>query len=146
MSLKMIITASLLLCVFSVSAQEIKSQTDLGTKEIKAAPQNKTKNEVFRAVQQKAYPTVDLGAFFSKNLRYTKAAKKANVAGRVTLEAVVEKDGSLSNIRVVRGLELGHGLPEEATRVLKTTPKWNPAIADGKAVRSYYIIPVSFNL
>lgn len=146
MNLKITLTALLLIVGISTQAQENKTQTEHpGPKlvQIEAQPEE---GKIFRAVQQKAHPIVDLGEFFTKNIRYPKAAKKARIEGRVILEAIVEKDGSISNIRILKGQELGHGLPEEAIRVLKTTPKWHPAIAEGKAVRSYYIIPVTFNL
>jgi len=62
------------------------------------------------------------------------------------VEFVVERDGSLSDIKVVRGVELGHGLPEEAIRLIRSTPKWTPATSSEKAVRAYFVMPVSFNL
>lgn len=148
MSSKIIGIVLLLIATVSAQAQERNNKTE----RLSPAPEmvqseiQAEEGEIFRAVQQKAYPTVNLAEFFVKNIRYPKAAKKANIEGRVILEAIVEKDGSISNIRILKGQELGHGLPEEAIRVLKTTPKWHPAIAEGKAVRSYYIIPVTFNL
>lgn len=102
--------------------------------------------DVFRAVPQKAQPMVELNGFFARNIRYPKAAKEAEVWGRVYIEVVVEKDGTLTNFRVVKGKELGYGIPEEAVRVVKTLPKWKPARQNGAAVRSYFLIPVSFKL
>lgn len=148
MNAKIIATVLLLIAAAGAHAQERNNKTE----QLAPAPemvQRETPAEegsIFRAVQQKAYPTVNLGEFFVKNIRYPKAAKKAHIEGRVILEAIVEKDGSISNIRVLKGQELGHGLPEEAIRVLKMTPKWKPAVANGKEVRSYYLIPVTFNL
>ncbi len=64
--------------------------------------------------------------------------------GRVILQFVVEKDGSLSNIAALR--DPGNGLGEEAIRVLKLAPKWKPGVQNGRNVRVQYTIPVNFNL
>ncbi len=148
MDFKIIATLLLLISAVGAQAQEHNNKTEQLVPAPKKVPAETQAGEsgIFRIVSQKAYPTVNLAEFLAKHIRYPKAAKKANIEGRVILEAVVEKDGSISNIRVIRGQELGHGLPEEAIRVLKTTPKWKPAVANGKAVRSYYVVPVTFNL
>lgn len=147
--MKKMLTALLLLCGFSTSAQEAKTHTGLGTSKVEAAAQNGNEDAIDparRVVQEKPQPTINLRAFFAKTIRYPQAAKKAQVEGRVMVEFIVEKDGSLSDLRVVRGLELGHGLPEEAIRVVKSTPKWQPANNFGKPVRAYFLIPVDFKL
>ncbi|MEZ4901174.1 MAG: TonB family protein [Spirosomataceae bacterium] len=70
--------------------------------------------------------------FLSKNLRYPNAAQQSNVQGRVYINFVVEADGSLSNINVLRGI--GFGCDEEAIRVMKLMPKWKPGKQSGRAV------------
>ncbi len=82
--------------------------------------------------------------YLQANLKYPEEAKKAKVTGRVIMEFVVEKDGSLSDIKVIRGL--GSGLDEEALRVLSNTPKWKPGIQDGRPVRVKYTMPIFFQL
>lgn len=86
----------------------------------------------------------DLYTYIKENLKYPEAAKAANKQGMVFLIFVVEKDGSLSNFRVLRGL--GYGCDEEAMRVVKSSPKWTPAIKDGQPVREYFTLPVRFSL
>lgn len=82
--------------------------------------------------------------YLSKKLRYPAAARRAKVEGKVYLTFVVEKDGSFSDVRVLKGK--GFGLDEEAVRVLNAMPNWNPAKADGKIVRSRFNLPVEFRL
>ncbi len=64
--------------------------------------------------------------------------------GRVYVQFIVEPDGSLSNIKAVHGP--GHGSSEEAIRVLSMSPKWNPGMQNGKAVRVAYTVPINFTL
>jgi len=84
------------------------------------------------------------GKFLGKNMKYPEDAKKQNMQGRVFCQFVVEKDGSLSNIKVVRGI--GGGCDEEAVRVLALSPKWNPGMHKGEIVRVSYVLPIFFQL
>lgn len=84
------------------------------------------------------------GKFLSANLKYPKQAWLDKVQGRVFCQFVVEKDGSLSDIKVMRGI--GGGCDEEAVRVLSTSPKWSPGIQNGRSVRVSYTIPIFFQL
>jgi len=80
--------------------------------------------------------------YLKTNLRYPDAAKKAGTKGNVILRFVVEKDGSLSQIKVAKSLS-----PEcdaEAIRLVKAMPKWVPGKHDGKTVAVYYTLGVSF--
>lgn len=81
--------------------------------------------------------------FLVKNVKYPKAAKNANIKGRVVVTFVVDRDGSLIDIHVTRGL--GSGCDEEALRVMKHSPKWKPATQGGKPVRVLYSVPISFS-
>jgi periplasmic protein TonB len=83
-----------------------------------------------------------LAKFLQRNLRYTSQAADANIGGKVFLSFVVEKDGHLSDIKVVRGL--GYGLDEEAIRVLKLVPPWKPGIQNGRPLRVTFTLPISF--
>ncbi len=84
------------------------------------------------------------GKFLAQNLKYPEVAKKANIQGRVFCQFIVEKDGSLSNIRVVSGI--GGGCDEEAVRVLAISPKWKPGLQNDKVVRVSYTIPIFFQI
>lgn len=82
--------------------------------------------------------------FLGRNISYPPAAKEKGMQGRVLITFVVEKDGSLSNIGVLRGI--GDGCDEEAVRVMKLSPPWKPGYHNGIPVRMTYSVPVVFNL
>ncbi len=82
--------------------------------------------------------------WLSKNIKYPKDAFDAKQEGRVIAQFVVEKDGSVSNIHIIRSIY--PSLDAEAIRVLKTMPKWNPGKQNGQNVRVKYALPVHFRL
>ena len=103
----------------------------------------------------KAYDVVDempqfpggpsaLFEFISKNIQYPKEAVDANLQGRVIVSFVVEKDGSVSNAKVVRPID--PLLDAEALRVVNSMPKWIPGKQNGEAFRVKYTIPVTFRI
>jgi protein TonB len=81
-----------------------------------------------------------LFTFISKNFKYTDEMKENEVKGRVVGSFVVEKDGSLSDIKVIRSI--GYGTEDEVLRILKSMPKWIPGEQNGKKVRCSYVIPI----
>jgi protein TonB len=84
--------------------------------------------------------------FLQRNMKYPEIAIQAGIEGRVSVRFVVEKDGTIGNVNVQKGVP---GCPEcdkEAVRVIKMMPKWRPGKNGGKAVRSYYSMPVVFKL
>ena len=101
-------------------------------------------NEIFRTVEVMPQSGFNPGAFLSANLRYPDLARENQVQGRVIVQFVVEKDGSLTDIKLVKGAEIGYGIPEEAIRVVKSMPKWKPGMHKGKVVRTYYSLPIHF--
>ncbi len=103
--------------------------------------------EVFTVLEEPAKFPGGIKAFYtflSKNVRYPKRAKGNNVQGRVFVQFIVEKDGAISNLKVVKGI--GSGCDEETIRVLKLMPKWNPGKREGTPVRQKMIQPISFAL
>jgi periplasmic protein TonB len=82
--------------------------------------------------------------FLSKNLKYPEKAREKSIEGTVYVQFVVEKDGSLTNIKVKRGI--GGGCDEECLRVVKLMPKWKPGKQNGKEVRVQYMLPIKFIL
>ena len=82
--------------------------------------------------------------YVSENVQYPQEAKDNDISGRVFISFVVEKDGSVSNVKVMRGI--GGGCDEEAVRVISSMPKWKPGIKDGKPVRVSYMMPLTFKL
>lgn len=88
--------------------------------------------------------TSELYKWLGNNLRYPSAAVNAGVEGKVFVKFIVEKDGVISKLEVVKGI--GFGCDEEALRTLQKMPKWNPGKQNGRAVRVYFTLPISFKL
>jgi len=86
----------------------------------------------------------ELNEYLSTHLRYPEAAKENNMQGRVSVEFVVNEDGSISNARVLKGI--GGGCDQEALRVINGMPKWKPGKQNGKAVKVYFVLPIVFVL
>jgi len=82
--------------------------------------------------------------FLAKYMRYPAAAKENNTEGRVIVTMVVEKDGSLSDVHVVKGI--GSNCDEEAVRLVKLSSPWKPGIQNGHAVKVQYTLPIIFEL
>ena len=85
-----------------------------------------------------------LALFLSHNLKYPEKAMAEKVEGTVALEFIVEKDGWISNIKVLRSVS--EECDAEAVRVVSYMPKWKPATQRGKPVRVQYQIPLNFKL
>lgn len=104
-------------------------------------------NKIFEFVEQQASFPGGPGAmnqWLNQNIRYPAAAQENNIQGRVTVQFVVELNGSISNVVVVRGVD--PNLDKEAVRVVKSMPKWTPGMQNGRAVRSKFTLPVNFKL
>ncbi len=84
------------------------------------------------------------GEYLQTTLKYPADAKKNNITGRVILRFVVLKDGSITDIKVLRGI--GGGADEEAVRVVKESPKWKPGLIKGEPVNVAYTMPIFFQL
>ena len=85
-----------------------------------------------------------LADYLAKNIKYPQMARESGIQGRVFVNFVVEPDGHVSNVNVMRSL--GGGCDEEAMRVVKAMPKWKAGKQRGKPVRVSYILPVNFKL
>lgn len=82
--------------------------------------------------------------FIKDNLRYPPEYSETCIQGRVIVTFIIEKDGSITDVKVLRGLD--PKLDEEAIRVVRMMPKWTPATMNGNFVRSRYTVPVDFKL
>lgn len=103
--------------------------------------------EIFTVVEEE--PTFPGGEyailmFLNKNIVYPEALKKKKIEGTVYVRFVVEKDGRLTHVAIAR--EIGGGSGEEAVRVVKLMPNWNPGKQRGKPVRTSFTIPIAFRL
>ena len=80
--------------------------------------------------------------FIGKNFKMSAEANKIKIKGKAYMQFIIEKDGSLSDIKTIK--DPGYGLGDEAIRVLKLSPKWTAATQEGKAVRVMYSLPITF--
>ena len=103
--------------------------------------------EIFKVVEEMPeFPggSAKLMEYIQKNIKYPMMARESDIQGRVFVNFVVEPDGSISNVAVLRGI--GGGCDEEAVRVVNSMPKWKPGKQRGSAVRCAYTVPIIFKL
>ncbi len=104
-------------------------------------------DKIFIVVEQSAvFPggEANLFRFLSENITYPQLARESGIQGMVYVTFVVEKDGSITDVKILRGI--GGGCDEEAIRVVKKMPKWSPGKQREKPVRSQFRLPVKFRL
>jgi protein TonB len=82
--------------------------------------------------------------YLAQNIKYPQLARDNGITGKVFVTFVVERDGSIANVKLLR--DIGGGCGAEAIRVVKSMPKWNPGKQRGKAVRVQFNLPVNFTL
>ncbi len=87
---------------------------------------------------------VEMMKFLNENVKYPEAAEKAGTQGRVVVQFIVEADGSITNVKVLKNVS--DEIDAEAVRVIKAMPKWKPGSQKGQPVRVKYTIPVTFRL
>ena len=103
--------------------------------------------EVFMVVENMPeFPGGDLGLmkYIQKNVKYPPIAKEYNITGKVYISFVVDRSGSVTNVKVVRGVD--KNLDAEAVRVIKSLPKYKPGKQRGKPVRVMFTVPINFTL
>ena len=102
-------------------------------------------DEVYIMVEKRAeFPggQSEMLKYIQDNRQYPDEAKENDVHGKVLVSLIVERDGTLSDVKVMRGI--GSGCDEEAVRVITSMPKWKPGEQGGKAVRTSLTLPVTF--
>lgn len=134
---------------FDVKGNDEAAGEVLKAKEVIAQPEPPKEEEtkVFDVVEQMpTFPggTGALMQYLSSNIRYPAVAEENGVQGRVILQFVVEKDGSITDVKVLKSVD--PSLDKEAIRVTKSMPKWIPGKQNGSAVRVKYTLPVVFRL
>ena len=87
---------------------------------------------------------VDLNSFLKFNVHYPEVARENDIQGSVIVRFMVEEKGSISHIKLLRGI--GAGCDEEALRVVRSMPPWQAATYKGKPVRSVEVLPIHFKL
>ena len=135
---------------FDVKGNDDANGEVLKAKEVIAQPEppkHEEENKVFDIVeQQPLFPggPAALMKFLMDNTKYPVVAQENGVQGRVTVQFVVEKDGSISDVHVLKGVD--PSLDKEAVRVVKSMPRWTPGKQNGITVRVNYRVPVLFRL
>lgn len=110
-----------------------------GTVEAPATP-----DKPFTVVEQMPEFNGNIGDYLSSTLRYPDQAREAGIDGRVLVHFIVNEDGNISEAKVVRSI--GGGCDEEALRVVNSMPRWKPGKQNGRAVKVYFTLPISFRL
>lgn len=133
----LLIVSCLLICASPVLSQE------------RSIDQSFSQDSIFAIPDETAtYPggQKELIRFLAQTIRYPETALENGLEGRVDLRFIIEKDGSVGEVQVLRGIP---GCPEcdrEAVRVVRLMPGWDPARVDGNPVRSYFILPVNYKM
>ncbi len=127
---------------------EITEETVIEDIIFEEAPEEEVADEIFTIVEdQPSFQGGGNAAFLQwvgKNLRYPAQAQRMGLEGRVYVQFVIERDGSVTDVQAIKGI--GGGADEEAVRVIQSAPKWSPGKQRGRAVRVRMILPISFQL
>jgi protein TonB len=138
----------------AIGSFDVKGNDDTGGEVLKAKeviaqpePPKEEENKVFDVVEvMPSFPggQAALMQWLGKNIKYPVVAEENGVQGRVVVTFVVEKDGSITDVKVVKSVD--PSLDKEAARVVKSMPHWIPGKQNGSAVRVKYTVPVTFKL
>ncbi len=132
---------------FGDSQTDLNKNSESSNEAINQQKEEVFEGEIFTVVE--SMPEFPGGAeqmisFIARNIKYPPLAREKGIQGRVFVNFIIEPNGSVSNIKVLRGI--GGGCDEEAIRVVESMPKWTPGRQRGKAVRVSFNLPVRFTL
>ena len=126
---------------------EITEETVVEDIVFDAPVEEEVADEIFTIVEDQPSPKGGMSAFYEyigKKLKYPAQARRMGIEGKVYVEFVVDKDGSITNVRAMKGI--GAGCDEEAIRVIQASPKWKPGKQRGRPVKVRMILPITFKL
>jgi len=126
---------------------EITEETVVEDIVFDAPVEEEVADEIFTIVEDQPQPKGGMAAFYEyigKKLKYPAQARRMGIEGKVFVEFVVDKDGSITSVKAIKGI--GAGCDEEAIRVIQTAPKWNPGKQRGRPVKVRMILPITFKL
>ena len=129
------------------TVEAVRSEIAVAAPPPPPAPKPEVATKVFDIVEEMpSFPggSAALTSYLSSNTKYPVVAQENGVQGRVIVSFVVERDGSISDVKVARSVD--PSLDREAQRVVKSMPKWKPGKQNGSAVRVKYTVPVVFRL
>jgi protein TonB len=110
-------------------------------------PKEEETDQIFTIVEESAAPKGGMAAFYkyvSDKMKYPPQARRMGIDGKVFVEFVINKDGSISDVKAVKGI--GAGCDEEAVRVVQSAPAWSPGKQRGKPVKQRMVLPITFKL
>lgn len=123
------------------------AKVEIDNPQISAQQKDDGEDAVYTAVDNMpVFPGGDLGLrkFIAKAIKYPEIAVERSIQGRVFVKYTVNKDGSVSDAKIARGVDVS--LDKEALRVIMSLPKWKPGMQNGKAVRVSLMFPITFQL
>jgi len=126
---------------------EATKETKVEVAQIVTEEKEKVEEEIFVVVENMPeFPGGELALrkFIATAIKYPSIAQENGIQGKVFVNFVVDKDGSISNAKIARGVD--PSIDKEALRVVMTLPKWKPGMQRGKNVRVSYTVPISFQL
>ena len=145
--LKYLLAVPLFVLMLTLSSATITKSEVVTLSEKTVLPPQQKDDKVFTEVEHA--PDFPGGVnkfyqFLQQNIKYPTEARNKKIEGKVFVTFIVEKDGSLSGIKIIR--DPGAGCGNEALRVMKLSPKWNAGVQNGHKVRVQYTLPISFTL
>ena len=126
---------------------EVTEETVIEDIVFEEAPEEEEVDEIFTIVEDKpTFPGGDgaMYKYLGKSIDYPSQARRMGIEGRVFVQFIVGKDGSIRDVQAIKGI--GAGCDEEAVRVIKKMPKWSPGKQRGRAVQVRMVLPVFFKL
>lgn len=126
---------------------EVSQDTKVEEIVVKAEEPKEETDEIFTIVEESAAPKGGMAAFYKyvgDKMKYPPQARRMGIDGKVFVEFVINKDGSISDVKAVKGI--GAGCDEEAVRVVQGAPSWTPGKQRGKPVKQRMVLPITFRL
>ena len=134
--MKYLLLISGLLLAITTTAQQKETQGE--------TPPPPPKGTIFNYTEQQPVPGFDVPSYLQGSLHYPDSAMNNNIQGRVVVKFVVNEDGSVSDVAILKGI--GGGCDEEAARVVSQMPRWKPGKQNGTAVKVYFTLPIQFKI
>ena len=130
---------------FNVKGNDEKGEILKAKEEIaQPEPPKVEEDKVFEVVEQQPQFKGNLNSWLSSHIKYPAVAEENGIQGRVVVGFVVGKDGSIRDVRVLRGAD--PSLDKEAVRLVSSMPRWTPGKQNGQAVSSKFTVPINFRL
>ena len=126
---------------------EVTEETKVEEVVVAAVEEKENVDEIFSVVEESANPRGGYPAFYKfvgEKIKYPAQARRMGIEGKVFVEFVVNRDGTIVDVKAIKGI--GAGCDEEAVRIVQSAPAWTPGKQRGKPVRQKMVIPITFKL